>query len=433
MAYAAGAAGWSLADRIIVSFALFFYLPPEGMGLPSRLDNTVFLGLTVFGVIMIFGRVIDSIADPLVASWSDRNRSSMGRRRVFLAWGALPLAAVAALVFFPPIEGADVVNAVFLAVTLSAFFFLFTIYVTPYLALIPELARTLTDRINLTTLQAYASLLGAMIAMIAIPIMVDALGGGTPGYQIAIVITCTMGALIMLMPVFAVDERRFTRPGHGEQIGLLKSLRQTLSNKFFLYYLGGNIAYWFAFNIISSESLYFTTVLMQAEVGFQGAALTATFGVAAVFFAVWNMVARRIGKRRALLWAGASFVVSCGLFAFIQDRTTGVLAFALVGIPVGALLVLPNAVLADCTDYDARRTGSRREAMFFGVQGFLLKVNLGLSSALLAALMGWFGKDVGNDLGIRLSGPAAAAVVLLGMWSFWHYPEREVLEGEQGK
>jgi GPH family glycoside/pentoside/hexuronide:cation symporter len=89
-------------------------------------------------------------------------------------------------------------------------------------------------------------------------------------------------------------------------------------------------------------------------------------------------------------------------------------------------------MLADCTDFDARRTGSHREAMFFGVQGFLLKVNLGLSTAFLAALMGWFGKDVGNDLGIRVSGPAAAAIVLLGMWCFWRYPEHEVLEGGYG-
>ena len=63
-----------------------------------------------------------------------------------------------------------------------------------------------------------------------------------------------------------------------------------------------------------------------------------------------------------------------------KDRMSGIAAFALAGVPIGALLVLPNAVLADCTDFDARHTGSRREAMLFGVQGLLLKVRaLGLS------------------------------------------------------
>jgi hypothetical protein len=60
----------------------------------------------------------------------------------------------------------------------------------------------------------------------------------------------------------------------------------------------------------------------------------------------------------------------------------------------------------------------------------LLKINLGLSTASLTALLGWFGRDVGNDLGIRLSGPLAALIVLLGMWCFWRYPEHQI-EKEQ--
>ena len=246
------------------------------MGLPIRLDNRVFLGLTAFGAVMIFGRIIDSIADPLVAAWSDRIRTHLGRRRIFLAWSALPLAASAAVTFFPPADTPSTANILFLAGTLAMFFFLFTLYVTPYLALIPELARDPTDRINLTTQQAYTTLIGAMLVMIAIPVMVSAFGGGTQSYQGAIAVVCAAAGLLMLIPVWAVDEHRFARPLQGEQPGLVQSLRLTFSNRPFLYYLGGNVAYWFAFNIVSAEALYFTTVLMRAEEGFQGAALTAT-------------------------------------------------------------------------------------------------------------------------------------------------------------
>lgn len=428
--YVLGTAGWTLVDRIIVGFLIFFYLPPENVGLPTRIDERVFWGVTAFGLIMLLGRIVDSIADPMVAAWSDQTRKPMGRRRVFLAWGALPVAGMTAVLFFPPTSDASFQNMLFLAATLALFFFAFTIYVAPYLALIPELARTQTDRIHLTTQQAFATLLGAMVAMIAIPVMVTAFGGGATGYQYSILIACMAAAVFMLLPVFAVDEKRFTTQSPGNPTGLLESLRLTLSNRPFLLYLGGNIGFWFAFNLISSEALYFTTVLMGVEEAFQGIALSATFGVAALFFVIWNVTARRIGKRRAMLWAGVSFVIACLSFVFVRDKTTGVLAFSLVGIPVGALLVIPNAMLSDCSDFDAERTGSRREAMFFGVQGFFLKVNLGLSTAILAALLAAFGKDVGNDLGIRLGGPVAAIFVLLGMWCFWRYPEEKVLSEE---
>jgi len=426
--YAIGTAGWTATDRIVTTFALYFYLPPAGRGLPPRLEERAVLGMTLFGAIMVLGRIVDSVADPLVAAWSDRHRSPLGRRRVFLLWGAVPLALVTAAIYLPPTHGPSASNALFLALALSGFFFLFTVYVVPYLALIPELAPTPAQRLTLTTQQAFMQLGGAALVMIGAPALISGLGGGVRGFQWAIGALCAVAGALMLLPVAAVDERRYAAPVTGEQPGLLSSLRLTVAHRPFLIYLGGNVAYWFAFNIVSSAALYFTTVLMRADEAFQAVALIATFGVAAASFAPWNLLARRAGKRRALLWAGAGFVAAMVAMALVRDRTTGLLAFALFGAPVGALLVLPNAVLADCADDDRRRTGSRREAMFFGAQGFVLKVNLGVSTAVLAGLMAIFGKDVGNDLGVRLAGPIAAAVVLLGMGCFWMYPEHEVLE-----
>jgi len=136
--YVLGTAGWTLVDRIIVGFLIFFYLPPENVGLPTRIDERVFWGVTAFGLIMLLGRIVDSIADPMVAAWSDRTRKPMGRRRVFLAWGALPVAGLAAVLFFPPTTDASTLNMLFLAVTLALFFLAFTVYVAPYLALIPD-------------------------------------------------------------------------------------------------------------------------------------------------------------------------------------------------------------------------------------------------------------------------------------------------------
>ncbi|HEY3216750.1 MAG TPA: MFS transporter [Candidatus Eisenbacteria bacterium] len=426
--YAIGTAGWTATDRLVTSFALFFYLPPAGRGLPARLEERAVLGLTMFGAIMILGRVVDSVADPLVAAWSDRHRSSLGRRRVFLLWGAVPLALVTAAIFVPPTRDPSALNALFLALALAGFFFLFTVYVVPYLALIPELAPTPAARLALTTQQAFMQLGGAALVMIGAPSLVSALGGGTRGYQGAIGATCALAAVLMLLPAAAIDERRHAAPVTGEQPPLWASLRLTLANRPFLLYLGGNIAYWFAFNIVSAAALYVTTVLMRADEAFQSVALIATFGVAAASFVPWNRFAHRAGKRPALLMAGVGFVVAMVAMALVRDRASGLIAFALFGAPVGALLVLPNAALADCTDYDWRRTGSRREAMFFGAQGLLLKVNLGVSSAVLAGLMAIFGKDPGHDLGIRLAGAVAAALVMLGMASFWKYPEDQVLE-----
>jgi GPH family glycoside/pentoside/hexuronide:cation symporter len=424
--YVLGSAGFSIADRVLVTFALFYYHPPAGLGLPERLGERTVLGLTAFGAMMVLGRVVDAIADPLVAAWSDRSRAPLGRRRPFMLWSALPLAVATGALFFPPHGHASALNAVYLGVGLTLFFALFTLYVTPYLALIPELARDAAQRIGLTMRQAYAQLGGAAVVMIGGPALAGAMGGGEAGYRGAIVLLCALAGALMLLPALAVDERRHVARAPAHPPGLAASLRLTLRHRAFLLYLGGNVAYWFAFNVVSSAALYLTTVRMGADAAFQSAALAATFAVAGASFAIAGAVARRIGKRRTMLAAGVLFVLAMLLLAWIHDRASGLVVFALLGSPVGALLVLPNAMLADCADADARRSGSRREAMYFGAQGVLLKVNLGLSTAVLAGLMALFGRDPGADLGLRLAGPVAAVVVLAGMACFWWYPEAEV-------
>ena len=67
MGYASGALGYSLLDRLMVAAVIYFYLPPAEESLPQLVPKVV------FGYIFIFGRVIDSIADPLVSYWTDNS------------------------------------------------------------------------------------------------------------------------------------------------------------------------------------------------------------------------------------------------------------------------------------------------------------------------------------------------------------------------
>ena len=157
-AYALGAAGFQITDRIVVSIAVYFYLPPPGRGLESQVSGEVFLGfLTVYGLAMLVGRLFDSAADPIVGHLSDRSHSRLGRRRVFLVYGVLPMVALPVLLFWPPGAPGSASNAFWLSGVLAAYFVAFTVYVAPYLALLPEIARSEDDRVRLARLLALLS------------------------------------------------------------------------------------------------------------------------------------------------------------------------------------------------------------------------------------------------------------------------------------
>ncbi|MFW5712060.1 MAG: hypothetical protein ACOCZA_08935, partial [Spirochaetota bacterium] len=68
-AYNLSAAGWTLLDSLLLTYYVVFLLPPQeridqGM-IQFVSDRYVLGGLTALGAIMLFGRLVDAVADPL--------------------------------------------------------------------------------------------------------------------------------------------------------------------------------------------------------------------------------------------------------------------------------------------------------------------------------------------------------------------------------
>ena len=105
----------------------------------------------------------------------------------------------------------------------------------------------------------------------------------------------------------------------------------------------------------------------------------------------------------------------------------------ILGIPMAALYVIPNAIVADLTDLERKRSGQNLEAVYYGVQGFFTKITLGLSFLAVTGLFLMFGRgeQSGSDLGIRLTGPIAAASILVGYLCIRQYPEDVVLREKE--
>ena len=100
----------------------------------------------------------------------------------------------------------------------------------------------------------------------------------------------------------------------------------------------------------------------------------------------------------------------------------------LMGFPAAILMIIPNVIVSELCDVDEKKTGERREAMYFGVQGFFMKLNLGLSTASLALFYSLFGKDISNPLGVRLALLLGSAVALVGLIAMTRYPEEKIKE-----
>ncbi|MBN2225457.1 MAG: MFS transporter [Deltaproteobacteria bacterium] len=442
--YSSGVVGYTIADRIWVTFMFYFYLPPAESGMRELIPNVTFWGIfTAVGLVTVFGRIVDSVADPLVASWSDRSKSRLGRRRSLMIFGGLPLMAAAVFLFFPPFSEPGIGNTIFLAVMLGVLLFSFTVYVVPLLALIPELTHSNKERINLVTIQAVLSLLGIIIVMIGGYILWDIIGGmglsKTTSLQATVVCLGILGLIFCYIAVIPIDEKRYSKSTPTE-VGLFESLRLTLRSGAFLSYLFGTITFWFGLNIVSMGAAYYVRVLLNKDEAFASVVFGAVFGVALVFFPIINLAGRYIAKKTIMVISLLIFgLASCALYWLGTDALVIPVAyqpfviFAILGIPVSALLLIPNAMISDIAEYDSIQTKTNREAMFFGAQGLLQKINLGISALIFAFLLSSYGKDVAQPMGVRLSGPVVAAVCIIGIVMFLLYPEKKIMGALEAK
>lgn len=433
--YNASTAGWSLLDSIFLTFYVAFLLPPKekiAEGMVAFISNDRFLGIfTVLGAVMIFGRIVDAVADPLVAYWSDRSHSPVGRRRLFLIVGSVPLAVCPVLVFFPPIPGTSWINGIYLSLVFGLYFFAFTLYVGPYLALIPELGHAEKERLGMTTAQGYFSLVGNAIAMIGGPLLIGlylASRGQVGAYRLMAITLAVPGFLLTYLAIFAVNEKRYSS-AKPSTLPLKESFLQTVKDKAFIIYLLANIALWFLFNIIRASAIPIAITLVKADEAFASTMFTLFFAAAAICFPFVNLMARRIGLKTVMILGLGSFALLSFLFSItglgpVNPRVWVLVVGGLSGFPIAVLLIIPNVILSELCEIDARKTGQRREAMFFGVQGFFMKLNLGLSTASLALMYSLFGKDIADPLGVRMAPVLGSVVAVAGLLVMTRYPAK---------
>src|SRR5438105_3072326 len=120
VAYAIGQAGNVLGYQMIGQLILPLYTPPEGQGFHNLIPPAA------ASIAMFVPRLVDTFFDPYLANLSDRSTSRLGRRRAFMLIGFFPLALATGLCFAPPSDEAGLLNAVYIAVLLTAYNCLFS-------------------------------------------------------------------------------------------------------------------------------------------------------------------------------------------------------------------------------------------------------------------------------------------------------------------
>lgn len=445
IAYAIGQFGWSILINILGIQLVYFYAPPENAGIPFYIPQITFLGfLNLVSIIAASGRLFDAITDPLIAGLSDRLNHPQGRRIPFLKWGTIPAALFCFLIFFPIKQEISNYNVVYIIIIQALFFLFLTMYVTPYFALLAELGHNAEQRLNLSTFISITYALGIIVASQVPPIANIIKNSFNVNFvnaiQYSIGILSIIAIILMFVPVIFIDEKKYCK-AEPIDVPILESLKSTFKNKYFRYYVIADFSYFASLTIIMTGLLFYTTVLLfpdNKEKGenLVGILLPIMILTSFILYPVVNLLAKKVGKKILVVMSYAFMgiiflqIYLMGEKFYNKILSPDIQAFTVIilySIPLAFVSILPNAILADIAEYDAKKTGVPKEGMYFASRTFLQKLGQTFGIFIFAILI-LLGKDPGNDLGVRLTGIAGFLLSLIASIYFARYNEDELLK-----
>lgn len=427
--YASHSFGSSVLSRTQQAWLIFFYAPPA-----DEHAETIVPRVTLSAILLGLG-ILDAIDDPLIGYWSDRTRSRWGRRAPFIVF-ATPFYALLFFLFWTPPDG-QAAAAVYIAVVVFLQRIAGTLSGGPMEALLPEVARTPAARVSNVSWQFVFGSLGAVVGLVATGVIKDAWGFVAMGAIVAVI------ALVSRYIGLAGVWRYLRRDIEPVPAGIRESLVTAFRNDQFLWFLPTFVLFNTAAMLLTAALPFYADVVIlegRDEMTVRFAGFSASLGegsTASVLFGVTIgavllelplvfRLAIRWGKARvyslAMLLGAMAFplLFFMGLVPGIGVMAQSIVFVALAGLPLAAVFTFPNAIIADIIDYDEVRTGMRREALYYGAQNVVEKWTGALMFPIFAGVL-LLGETPDNPLGIRLVGPIAGIMALLGWLSFRHY------------
>lgn len=373
--------GWSVGSMGVsmllngVSILILFYLVGV-MGIEPALA----------GAIIFVSKLFDVATDPLVGVWSDRLESPRGRRRPFLFWGAILCATSFASIFAGPQFSSEVLTALYALATLCLYAFAYTLYNIPYLSMPAEMTDDYHERSSIHAYRIMFVALGSFAAASIAPAIIEQLGKSDPAaYRTVSLGIAAIMLATMLIAYFTTASAKFTQRtvGRFDWKGELSAIS---GNKHFMRLIAVKFAQLTAFQSMQAAFLFF--IAQQLELGFDilvyyGGTLTVMMIVAAPLLVKFS---RRFGKRNAYLIAAGCYVLVALSWSFAgpgEPLWAICLRAALTGVAASGNVVLAMSMLTDVINYDARKSGVRREGAFTSVYSFVEKFTAALAPLII--------------------------------------------------
>lgn len=345
------------------------------------------------GVALALPRLWEAFADPVMGNITDNARTRWGRRRPFIALGAVLMGLLYGTIWMVSPAWSQRTQLGYFAALSVAFFTAYTLFSVPYSSLTYEIASDHHERTRVMAHCSFFNKLGEFGYQWIFPasqwlstwlVLGSALGGvRVVGWIVGAVFLSGTG----LVPALFVRERFPDAPAHRPRVAFWSTIGQALRSRAFQVVLGLMLLN-ILMGMLASNVDHYVLVyyLCHGDVAAGSAwkgvlsSAYAVVGIGTIPVVVW--LSERLGKRASLAAIYATTIFG-GLMKWVlfDPRHPWLIVFdaVLCGPIWVAANVLLASMIADICDEDELASGQRREGMYGAVFSWVQKTAVSAS------------------------------------------------------
>jgi GPH family glycoside/pentoside/hexuronide:cation symporter len=204
-----------------------------------------------------------------------------------------------------------------------------------------------------------------------------------------------------------------------------------------------NLAKEFMFNVIVAALPFYAKYVIHLEdvpggldaVTQEALLLGAPFILSIPAMWVWTKITQRYGSRNAWIYASLAFIPGLVIVLLASSFTVAIIGTCTLVLGFPGLMMIYDLVVADVIDEDELVVGRRREGMFLGMNGAVIRLAFSVEAVLIATILPLTGYDASLAvqpemavLGFRfLMAGAPILALLVTVVALYFYP----LHGER--
>lgn len=374
IAYGLGAFGLESLATVFMGFYMYYYIDELG------------LAVAMAAIINVIYAIWDAVNDPLAGFLSDNTRTRWGRRRPWLLTGLPFYVGILVLVYAVPgpfLQG----NALFWYALLIFFLFeaAYTIMSVNYTALFPELFQDLRERARASSYLQGLGMLGQLLGF-SIPPLIYARFGFVP---MAMSFAGVAGITLFLGIIRNKENPHAVK---APPLDLKSAFGEVLGDRPYLLFALAVAFLSFTTAVYTLATPFWVKYTLGASPQGTSLILAIVLSAAILSASIWGKLAPALGIKRSWLWSVGVGAVSPIIFGFASNLVAGAIGAALVGVSMGGISVCRVIIMAHFVDQDLKRTGHRREGIYYSlvrVVGKLSKILQALALGLLGLFFGY--------------------------------------------